>query len=465
MSPRRHSRRLDSLNWSSSSRVTAQRRPLAPRPQIADALALAAGVGLGVVMALVIAGETAGSLAGPGGWWTAAGRMFGFVGAYAMLVMVVLIARVPWLERAVGQDRLVRWHRTIGGWPLGLIGLHIVFVTIGYAATTRSGFWHQFWQFVTQYPDMLAALAGFVLLVMAGVSSIRQARRRVRYETWWVIHLYMYLGLTLAFFHQVVTGASFLHHPLTRFVWTAMWVATAALVLVCRVGLAFVRNVRHRLRVAAVVNEAPGVYSVICRGRHIDRLAVNGGQFFQWRFMSTGLWWHAHPYSISALPRAPYVRVTIKGLGDQSRAVAHLRVGTRVIVEGPYGTFTHHQARAPRVVLIAAGVGVTPVRSLLEDLAVSSDVTVIVRASRPDDVLHRDELVQLIARRDGRLVELVGSRDDVRMDASTLSEYFPDPDHVDVFICGPDGFVNNVLDITSQLGVPAAHIHRESFAF
>ena len=86
------------------------------------------------------------------------------------------------------------------------------------------------------------------------------------------------------------------------------------------------------------------MFSVICSGRRLDRLAVSGGQFFKWRFLTKELWWHAHPYSLSALPQPPYLRVTIKGSGDQSRAIAALKPGTRVAIEGPYGAFTHHRA-------------------------------------------------------------------------------------------------------------------------
>ena len=274
--------------------------------------------------------------------------------------MVVLIARLPWLERAVGQDRLIRWHRRIGPWPLVLITAHVVLITLGYAELARVGALHQLWVFLTSYPDVLAAAVGFGLLIMAGVSSIRMARRRLRYETWWIVHLYMYLALALVFAHQLVTGGAFVGHPLTRAIWIGVWISTAGMVIVFRVMHPVARNLRHRLRVATVREEAPGVFSVICSGRQLDRLAVSGGQFFQWRFLTKGLWWHAHPYSLSALPRPPYIRVTIKGLGDQSRAVAHLKPGRRVAFEGPYGTFTHHARSSDRIVMIGAGVGITP---------------------------------------------------------------------------------------------------------
>jgi len=448
-----------------TGQVPVPRPGHAPKPWVAHAFAALAGLGLGVTLALVITGETRGSLSAPGGWLIAGGRFAGFTGAYLLLVMIVLIARLPWLERAVGQDRLVRWHRRVGPWVLWLITAHVVLITLGYSELAKVGPLRQLWVFLTSYPDLLAAAVGFCLLIMAGITSIRIARRRLKYETWWIVHLYMYLALALAFAHQIVTGGSFVGHPLTRVVWIAVWIATAGMVIVFRVLHPIVRNLRHQLRIASVHEEAPGVFSVVCSGRRLERLAVSGGQFFQWRFLTKDLWWHAHPYSLSALPRPPYIRVTVKGLGDQSRAVAHLKPGTRVAVEGPYGAFTHHARSTDRVVLIGAGVGITPLRALLEDLPEWVAVTVIVRASSPQDIVHRDEVADFVALRGGQFHELVGSRRQIPFDAGALRKLVPDIARCDVYVCGPQGFSTRVLTAARKLGVPRHRIHHEEFTF
>jgi predicted ferric reductase len=434
-------------------------------PWIADALAALAGIGFGIVVALVVVGETGGTLASPGGWLIALGRLFGFTGTYLMLIMVLLIARLPWLERTVGQDRLVRWHRRIGPWPIVLISLHVVSITLGYAQMTKSGPLHQLWVFLTHYPDMLAAMVAFGLILMAGFSSIRIARQKMRYETWWIVHLYTYLALALAFAHQIVTGVVFLGHPLTRAFWIVIWAGTAGVVVTSRIVFPIVRNYRLQLRVADVIEEGPGIYSLTVSGKNLSRLAVSGGQFFQWRFLTRELWWHSHPYSLSALPRPPFMRVTVKGLGDQSSAVAHLRPGTRVFVEGPYGTFTRHARTTNRVVLIGAGVGITPLRALLEDLPGDVDVSVVIRASSPADVVHRDELEALVQLRKGTFHELVGSRGEVRFDASAMRKLLPRLAQSDVYVCGPSGFTDHVVASALKLGVPRARIHFEAFTF
>jgi predicted ferric reductase len=436
----------------------------APRPKVADACAALAGIGLGATFGAVITGETRGSLAAPGGLLIAGGRLAGFTGTYLMLLLVLLIARLPWLERAVGQDRLVRWHRRIGPWALSLITAHVVLITLGYAQLSKTGALRQLWIFLSSYPDMLAAVVGFGLLVMVAITSIRIARQHLKYETWWVVHLYTYLALALAFAHQIVTGGSFIGHPLTRSIWIVVWASTAGLVLVYRVLLPLGRSLRHRLRIVSVRAEAPGIYSVVCSGRRLDRLAVSGGQFFQWRFLTRGLWWQAHPFSLSALPRPPHLRFTVKTSGDQSGAIAHLEPGTRVAIEGPYGTFTHHARATERVALIGGGVGITPLRALLEDLPASVDVTVIMRASSTNDLVHRNEVIALVEERGGRFHEIIGPRDEVRLNAHMLRHLIPDLAERDVYVCGPGGFSKAIVIAARRLGVPSDRIHHEVFA-
>ncbi len=429
-------------------------------------IALASALlGLGATVALAVSAESAGSLRAPGGIAIAIGRVAGLTGAYLMLLMVLLMARIPTLERAVGQDRLARWHRRIGGWPIALITLHVAAITIGYAQSARTGYLRQVWVLLDRYPDVLAAAVGFGLLVMVGVASVRRARSRMRYETWWAVHLYTYVALSLAFAHQIVTGASFVGHPVTRIVWSVAWAATAGTVIVCRLLLPIFRTLRHQLTVVEVRGETPGVVSVIMRGRRLERLPVAGGQFFHWRFLCRGLWWQAHPYSLSAMPAPPYLRLTVRTAGDHGEALARMATGTKVAIEGPYGAFTEQQRVAERVLLIAAGVGVTPIRSLLEELPPDVDVCVVLRASSPAELPLRDELAALVAERGGRLHELFGSRRSVQLDGRALRRLVRDVAERDVYLCGPDGFAEPLIAELWRLGVAKERIHRESFAF
>ncbi len=445
--------------------ATANSSRRARRRWTANAVTAVASVGFGVTLALGLTAVTRGSLAAPGGIETAAGQMAGLTGSYLLLVMLLLISRLPWLESVLGQDRLVRWHRRLGPWPIVLLGCHAVLITVGYAEQASIGPWHEFAILLRSYPDVLMATVAFGLLVMAGVASFRAARSRMRYETWWAVHLYTYLAIALAFSHQLADGVSFVGHPLARLFWVVVWASTAGVVLVYRVGFPLWRTVYHRLRVAEVREEGPGVVSVICAGHHLERLPVSGGQFLQWRFLHEDLWWQAHPYSISALPRPPFLRVTVKALGDFSESLARLPVGTRVAIEGPYGVVTAHARTADKVLLVAAGVGVTPMRAILEDLPAGVDVVVMLRAPTREDVILHTEMDELVGERGGRLHLLVGSRHKVRLDHRLFGRLVPDIAERDLYVCGPKGFTNRILGAARRLGVGADAIHTESFAF
>jgi ferredoxin-NADP reductase len=314
---------------------------------------------------------------------------------------------------------------------------------------------------LSRYEGMLGAIVSLALLIFIAGLSIRAARRRMSHEMWWQVHLLTYLALALSFSHQIATGASFVHHPLARLAWMLLWVSTAGIVLICRVGLPAWRTAYHGLRVVKVIPESDDVISLVVKGRRLERLAVSGGQYFQWRFMARGLWVHAHPYSISALPHPPYMRVTIKALGEHSSAAARLKPGTRIAIEGPYGAFTKHALTGRRVALIAAGVGVTPVRALLEDLPAGADPVVLLRASSEEDLLLGEEVRELTRAYGGRVVGAFGSRRHVALDPHTLRAGIPDLAERDVFICGPEAFTRTVVHAARRAGVARARLHVE----
>jgi predicted ferric reductase len=435
-----------------------------PRPALARTALLVAGVGLGATTALTFTAETAGQFTAPGGPVTFAGNLTGMTGTYLALLMVLLVSRIPAIERVLGQDGLVRWHRRLAPWPISLLAAHAVFITVGYAQASRAGLGHEAGILLTRFPDVLIATIGLGIMCLIGVISIRAIRSRLRRETWWMVHLYIYLALALSFAHVIVLGPSFVGHPLTRLVWSLAWAGTAGLVLAYRFGLPVVRSLRHRLVVEEVRPEGPGVVSVICSGRDLDKLPVAGGQFMLWRFLSRGRWWQAHPFSLSALPRPPYVRLTVKAVGDYSAALAGLRPGTPVVVEGPYGVFTRHAQVWPRAVLVAAGIGVTALRSLLEDLPRNCSPIVLLRASRREDLVLGQEIAELVKNRRGQLHVLVGHREQASIDERSLRQLVPDLHHRDVFVCGPEGFVASIVDLVKRLGVPDEAIHHEAFA-
>jgi predicted ferric reductase len=433
-----------------------------PQPRLVDAAVVLVGIGFGVSVGLAITAESWSQLRGAGGVAMFLGSLTGLSGSYLALVMVLLVSRVPFVERVLGQDGLLRWHRRLAPWPISLIVAHAVLLTLGYAQVAHTGPLHELGTLISAYPNMLAATAALGVMVAIGVASIRAIRSRLRRETWWALHLSMYLALALAFAHEIALGPSFVGHPLTRLVWSLAWAGTAGLVLAFRIGLPLLRSLRHRLRVAAVQVEAPGVVSVILEGRQLQRLRISGGQFFEWRFLRRGMWWQAHPFTVSARPQPPYLRLTVKAVGDFSSAVAGIPPGTKVAVEGPYGAFTAQALKRRHVALIAGGIGLTAVRAVLEDLGKGADPVVVTRVSRPEDVALWAEVKELVRRHKGRSYELVGSRE--RVPLERIADLVPDLCSRDVYVAGPEGFVEAVRVLLRQVGVPADAVHYEVYA-
>jgi predicted ferric reductase len=437
----------------------------APRTGRANAVSWLAGLGLGATLALGVRSESLSALGKAGGLATAGGRLSALAGTYLMLMVVLLVSRLPAIERSLGHDKLVRLHRRLAPIALLLIVAHGLLITLGYAQAAHTGVLHELWVILSTLPGMVMATIGFGLLIAAGVTSYRAARRRLSHEAWWLVHLMTYGAIILSFLHQVQTGASFVADPLARAWWTLLYVAVFGTVIWHRLLVPAWRSLYHRLRVDAVYREGPGVVSVILRGRHLDRLPVNGGQFFQWRFLGRGQWWQAHPYSISAMPMPPYLRVTVKDLGDHSRSLARLTPGTWVAIEGPYGAFTRHAAAGHKFALVAAGVGATPIRAMLEDLPHHADVDVVLRAGTPQELVLDDEIEQLVAQRGGRVHRLVGDRGQVPITPRSVHALIPDLHQRDVYICGPDGFARRFIAVARHLGVDRSRIHHEEFAF
>lgn len=439
--------------------------PVPPQPRWAPRVA-GAVVAAGTLWVLILAfsGETAAQLRAPGGFAIYLGTALGLIGTYLALLMVLLVSRVPPVERVLGLDALLRWHRRLAPWPITLIVAHAVLILFGYAEAARTGVGAELRPMLLDYPDVLAATVGLLLMVAVGVASIGFLRRRLRRETWWALHLYLYLALALSFAHAVVLGPTFVGHPLTQAIWSAAWIAGIGMVVVYRFGLPLVRSLRHQLRVHEVRPEAPGVVSVLLRGRRLDRLPVAGGQFLQWRFVTPGLWWQAHPYTLSAMPRPSHLRITVKAVGDHSAALAALRPNTRVWIEGPYGAFTRRARRRGRVALIAAGIGVTAIRSLLEDLPAGTDPVVVLRASSESHLVLRREVEALVKRHRGTLHLQLGSREEVPVDAYELLRLVPDLPRRDVYVCGPEQFVSEVTEACRVLGIPRSAVHHEAYA-
>lgn len=440
---------------------------------------------LDAVVRRTSAAVVVGGLLAVTGWWAvgnhaegllgsmALGRLSGLLSAALLLVQVLLMARVPLLERAWGQDELARQHRLVGFTSFNLLLVHLALITWAYAGGA-GGLASTAWHLVVDYPGMLLALAGTLCLVMVVVTSVRAARRALRYESWHLLHLYAYLGVGLALPHQLWTGQDFVGHPVVTALWWTVWGASLAAVLLWRVGVPLAVTARHGLRVTSVVEEGDGVVSVYLSGRRLDRLRVEPGQFLVWRFLGRAGWTRGNPYSLSAAPDGRSLRITVKALGDGSAELRSLRPGTRALVEGPYGRLSSRARTARRVVLIGSGVGITPLRALAEGLDYApGDAVLLHRYSR--EPLFRGELEVLRRERGLAVVDLPGPRRAAQSwlgeitpavdDATALRAWVPDIAERDVYVCGPAAWAEAVRRSARAVGVPERRIHTEAFGW
>jgi predicted ferric reductase len=394
-------------------------------------------------------------------------RFCALIGTYFALVGVLLVARIPWVERGVGHDRLVIWHRKLAPYSLFLIGFHVLFVILGIAGIEQIPLYKELWRMIVDYPWVVWGLIGFVLMVAAGVTSYKKARAKMKYETWWIIHVLTYVAIAASFMHQITNGTMFINHPLNKAYWIGLYAFVAFAIVVWRVGIPVVKSLRHNLKVDRVIVEAPGVISVIIRGRSLHALGAQGGQFFNWRFAQGGHILLQHPYSLSAAPTDKYLRITVKNLGDHSRDLINLRPGTRVFMEGPYGAFTKNRATRKHVLLVGGGVGITPIRAIAEEFGDTVQMDLIYRVSDASELVLKEELDYLAENSNGALTVhyQVGSRHQFPVNAKTLKQVAPNLADSDIYVCGPSGLVDSVLHAASDAGVPKNRIHHEEFEF
>jgi len=387
----------------------------------------------------------------------------GMLAGYSVLVMLVLMSRWPLLERGIGADVLARWHAAGGRAVLSLVLVHAVFAVLAWSLLTRQNPVSASAQVLT-WPGLVAATAGTALMCAVAAASVRSARASLRWETWYGVHLTMYAAVAVSFSHQLA-GPDLAGRTLLQIAWALLYTFTFALVLRYRVLAPVASAFRHRLRVVAVIPEAPGVVSIVLQGRHLAELQAQAGQFFRWRFLTSGSWLTAHPFSLSAPPVRNRLRLTVKALGDGSERLQRVPVGTWVFAEGPYGAMTAARRTRRDVLLVAGGVGITPMRALFETIPTSpgQDLVLLYRARDRDQLVFREELDVLAARRRARVVYLLGG-DRGLLSARSLTRLVPGLPDRDVYLCGPPGMSAAVRRSLREAGVPPSHLHEERFA-
>jgi predicted ferric reductase len=405
-----------------------------------------------------------------GSAFIALGRLFGLLAVYAILLQVLFIGRVRWLESVFGLDKLSIVHSWNGYVVFGLMIIHPIFLTIGYSLLSHTGLVAQSLAFLSGYKFVLLSLIALILFIIMVVSSIIIVKKKLRYETWYYIHLIVYAAILLAFFHQIAVGGDFAQASFRAY-WRILYLFVLINLLVYRFIRPVYNYVMHRFVVEEVMKETDSAVSIYIAGKSMKHFRVLPGQFIIVRFLSREFWPQAHPFSISGITRN-HIRITIKSLGDYTKEIATLKKDTHVLIDGPHGIFTTANARRKKFLFIAAGVGITPIKAMLEECKKNDWDAVLLYANRKkNDMIFYDEIVHLVRVSESIKAYAVLSDPEPgwkgehgRVDEDKLRRLVTDIKQREVYLCGPAPMMESMVLLLRYLGVDDKSVHYEKFS-
>lgn len=396
-------------------------------------------------------------------FWRASASLSGIWTSLTALIGLILAARVPWMERSLGLDRVLIWHRIAGDSMGILLGVHI-FTSLMAEMPLRDGLWNTIKDMTGREPYMAWASIGSLIIAVVVVSSLKNLRNRLSYETWYLLHLSAYFGIVISYSHQITLGSLLSGDRLIRFLWGILFVYVIVLLVLARWSEVIV-SIRQPLRVVDVQQVTPDTVSVVLGGSHLKNYSGEAGQFIMVRMLKRGQWWKNNPYSLSAAPTVDGMRITVKDRGDASAALFSLRPGDRVAVEGPYGITTPDIFDGARPLFIAGGVGVTPVRAMLESLSTSSRPLVLLRARTVEDIPHYREICALVDRCGGEIRLVLGRTAQLKsadpFAPQVLKALVPDLYRCVAFVCGPTSLTFAARKGLRDAGLESSRIHLE----
>lgn len=399
----------------------------------------------------------------------ALGRLAGLLGAYFALTQLVLMSRGHWLESAFGLDKIARFHRVQGFMAISFILIHPPLLAIGYAIPADIKLPEQFLQFIQFYPYVWLAAIGLVLFVTVVGSSIYISRKHLKFETWYGVHLLAYLAIASVFLHQLALGNTLLTSRFFYLYWVGLYIFVAATVLK-RFAHPLYLYLRHGFRVKSVKTETPFATSIIIEGKNIDQQWAKPGQFIMVRFLAPGMWWQEHPFSLSQLPANGILRITAKKIGDYTRdQLPVLKAGTKAIVDGPFGAFTEDVATLQKRLYIAGGVGITPIRSLIEGQSDKTDSILLYANKVTQEIIFNQELTILQQAGKVTVHHVISDQPEYkgetgRINAEMIKRLVPDYPEREIYLCGPPPMMQAMIATLTDMGIPKTRIHYEYFA-
>ncbi|NDC48174.1 MAG: hypothetical protein EBZ61_03675 [Micrococcales bacterium] len=371
-------------------------------------------------------------------------RVSALVATMLLLIQIMLISRVPWLDKLYGHDKATQTHKKLGKPILYLVLVHFIAVIWSYSITDGLSVMDEFLTLLNTMQEIVLATIALGLMIIVVVASIKISRKKLSYEAWYLVHLLGYGAVMFAIPHQINTGTDIAGKPLAQTFWIAAYLFVALNILWFRLLSPIVSSGMKKLKISGVEAESSDSVSVTISGKNLKSFDAKSGQFFIVRFITSTL--------------------------------QNIRPGTRVILEGPYGIFTESRRAEDRVVLVAAGIGAPPIRALAENLSAKpGTVDIIYRVRSKTDAALLDELTEIAERRGFKLHVLEGNRryEDSWVpknfssadDTSVLSQLVPKINKADVYVCGPNNFTDSVITSLKKLGTPQQQIHAEEFAW
>jgi predicted ferric reductase len=411
---------------------------------------------------------SAGAVAGDSGVRRLA-VLSGVLAASVLVAATVLPSRLSYLNLAFGIERVLRYHRYAGLVAMTFVLVHVVAVLAEDTANLRL-------LDVTAAPPRARAAVGATagMAVLCVLALLRRARRR--YTLWRLVHVVVALAvLTLSALH-ILWLDHLVRDAAARRVLAAM-AGGLVLVLAYRwLWEPFAARTRPFV-VEEVQHESPDTSTVVLTPKHSWQPGVRfaPGQFAWLRLDRPFSLHREHPFSIaSAAHEHRRLQFTVREAGDFTRELRQLRPGRVVYLDGPHGSFSVDHHRTTGVVMICAGVGITPMISMLRTLAHRGDRRrhlLVVSTRTPDDLLFRDELEELRRRLHLDVIEVVSQPPRGwtgyagRVDEYVLDEVLPRRGRADLryFLCGPPAMVRRASDALRRLSVPDHRIHTEQF--
>ncbi len=408
----------------------------------------------------------------PVGQYLAYGRLAGLFAVLCILFQLLLIGRIKWLEHSFGLDRMAHLHHFTGFAIVAFLLAHPLLVTTGHSMQSGTGFLAQYVDFIENWEDVLAAIIGVIVISVALVFSVLVLKKWVRYEVWYYSHLSLYVAIALVFGHQFEVGTDLVGNRYFEGYWYALYAFTFANLAYYRFLRPVIFFLRHRFKVEKIVPETGDVTSVYIEGRSMEFFPVEAGQFMIVRFWAKGFRWEAHPFSMSFRPNGEKIRLSIKALGDFTRRIPGLKPGTHVFIDGPHGIFTSATSNSQKILLIAGGIGITPIRALAEEMSATGRDVILIYANRNRAaIVFEKELDELAGKSGGHLKVVHVLSEDAgwtgekgKLDKEKISSLVPDLPDREVFLCGPPMMMKFVRKSLSELKVPKSRIHFEKFA-